>query len=331
MNDIDAPLLPVLGEKGPQVCAAVRFYLAVVDDLPFEQVSILSAHIQECANCAAEARLFHKSTNLIATLPASSPSARVDAAILAAAKSHGQAARSPLQLLTGESSLPRRAKPRSPSRRWVASLSLVASLLLLLVAGLVVRDLIFPASSFQMPAQLTWNGYVVHYIETRVDTQGRNYQVEVYQDLGTNQMHIESTLPGEFDVVVVTDAQTMLGEDMMHHVAQQGDSVQNWAIDGSQFDLAELRQDLATHQATYLGTEKFQDQTVYLIRASNGQVLMLNTHYLPVTVLSNFTSPGTGVPAYQTFNLVLSNQVADSLWDMQVPAGFHMGNLPATS
>jgi hypothetical protein len=335
MNNLDLPPFPTMDEKGPQVCARVRFYLAIVDELPFEQVRILSEHIKGCAECAAEFQLLRQATHLVATLPESTPSARVDAAILAELQSRQRTARASIQLhppkIAQEMPRPLAAGSRvTRGRVW----ALVAALLLLAVAGFFLHGLLFPSGqgeAFQLPANLSWNGYVLHYTQLREDAQGKPYQVEVYQDLGTNNMHIESSMPGKFDVVVVTDKSTMLGKDMMHHIAQMGNAVASWAVDGSQFDLALLRHDLATGRAIYLGKGNFHGQEVYQIRTGNGQVLLLNMHYLPVNALRDFEGRGTGVPIYQTCELLLSAQVSDSMWDMQVPSGFQKGQLPANS
>ncbi len=326
---IDFPPFPTPGARGPQVCVSVRFYLAIINDLPLEQTRILSEHLQTCPGCAAEFRLLHHATRLVAALPESAPSARVDAAILAA--------------LTGRSELPRRLqmekqtdprvsalrKDRSARRSGAAVLALVAALLVLVLAGMFLRGLIFPtAPAFELPANLSWNGYVLHYTQTRLDAHGQSYQVDVYQDLGTNQMHIESSMPGQFDVIVVATPTTMLGKDMMHHVVQIGSRVEGWAVDGSLFMLTRLRQDLATHHAIYLGLGTFQGQQVYQMRASNGQVLLLNLHYLPVGVVRGVSGPGNGIPVYESYQLMTSAQVSDSMWDTSIPSGFRMGRLP---
>src|SRR5262249_25810748 len=125
------------------------------------------------------------------------------------------------------------------------------------------------------------------------------------------------------------DDSTMLGKDMMHHIAQMGSGVEPWAVDGSLFDLTRLRQDLATQHAAYLGKGRFQGQEVYQIRTGNNLVLLLDMRYLPIAVLRDFTGPGTGVPLYGTYDLLSSTQVSDAMWDMQVPADFRMGELPS--
>lgn len=321
MNTSDLPPFPGIGEKGAQVCARVRFYLAIVDELPPARVHLLSEHLKGCAQCAAEFQLVHQATRLVASLPESTPSAQVDAAMMAALHQQQRALSS-----AGRA----RARPagRSARRAWV----LAAAAVMMIAAGLLTYGLIAGrGASFRLPAGLSWNGYVLHYIQTRNDARGQAYQVEVYQDLGTNDMHIESNLPGQFDVVVVTERSTMLGKDMMHHIAQMGDGVAGWATDGSLFDLDQLRHDLAAGNAVYMGRETFQGQEVYQVRLANGQILLLSMHYLPVNALHTPRRPGTGVPIYQTCQVLLSAQVSASLWDMQVPADFQMGQLPARS
>src|SRR5215468_4267438 len=87
MNQDELPPFPSMGEKGPRVCTAIRLYLAIIDDLPPEQVHILSTHIQGCEGCATEFRTLQQTTRLVASLPKSAPSAHIDEAILAAMQS----------------------------------------------------------------------------------------------------------------------------------------------------------------------------------------------------------------------------------------------------
>ncbi|HEU5376173.1 MAG TPA: hypothetical protein VFV38_12080 [Ktedonobacteraceae bacterium] len=333
MNYVDFPPFPTPGEKGPQVCAAVRFYLAIVNDLPFERAQVLSEHVHECTGCAAEFRLLQRATRLVATLPESAPSARVDEAVLAALKGQGAATRASIYSeRQTEKHLPtlRAYRLRRRSGMW----ALAATLVILILAGVFLRGLIWPignSAAFQLPANLSWSGYVMHYTQIRLDGHGQSYQVEVYQDLGTNQMHIESMMQGQFDVVVVTTPSTMLGKDMMHHIAQEGHGVANWAIDGSLFDLSQLRHDLTMHHATYLGQGTFQGQTVYQVRANNGQVLLLNQRYLPVGALRHSPDASIGKALYNRCDLLPATQVSDSMWDMSIPPDFRMGTLPNNS
>ena len=336
MNNLEhLPPFPAPGASGPEVCEAVRSYLAIVDALSFDEVRILSEHVKGCEECATEFRHLQQATHLLATLPATVPSSRVDDALLEFLRKQAPARNTFIQLHP-ETRAPAQRKRRVPAyRRRPAVLGLVAVLLLIVTVatGIFVRSLTDSgnAQAFALPEHLSWNGYVLHYTQTRVDAHGKAYQVEVYQDLGTNQMHIESLMQGKFDVVVVTDQQDMLGKDMMHHVAQEGDGVASWAIDGSTFDLAQLRQDLAHQRASYLGLSTFKHQQVYQVRTNSQQVLLLDMHYFPVNVLTMPTGSSPGTPVYTAFELMPTGEVSDSMWDMQVPANFHMGKLPQQS
>src|SRR5579883_1305885 len=146
MNNLDLPPFPMMGEKGPQVCARVRFYLALVDELPFEQVRVLSEHIKGCAECASEFQLLRQATHLVATLPESSPSARVDAAILAELQSRQRTVRASIQLHPPKKAqeTPRLLATGKRAMRGGAW-ALVAALLLIVVAGFLLRGLLFPS------------------------------------------------------------------------------------------------------------------------------------------------------------------------------------------
>lgn len=336
MKDLDLPPFPYVDSQEPRLCETVRFYLAIIDDLSFEQVCVLSEHTQKCAACAAEFGLLQQTTHLLNRLPASVPSGRVDAAVLMALHSSRPAVRASIQSHTStRHQISRSSVKGLPGGLWRArNLALVAALLFLLVTGIFLHNLTLAtgkAPAFQLPTHLTWGSYVLHYTQTRIDQQHKPYQIEVYQDLGTNSMHIESSMEGVFDVVVVTDHQKMLGKDMMHHVAEEDKNVENWAVDGSLFDLALLRQRLASGYAVYQNKGIFQGQDVYQIRVGNGLVLLLNMQYLPVNVLSTANLSHSGEPLYSTCVLVPSEQVSDSMWDMSVPPGFQMGQIPAKS
>ena len=83
MNSTHLPPLPKEGESGPQVCNTVRLYLAVLDDLSPEQVTLLFKHVETCSTCSEEFQLMNGATHLVGGLDASSPSRRVDTAIMA--------------------------------------------------------------------------------------------------------------------------------------------------------------------------------------------------------------------------------------------------------
>jgi len=179
---------------------------------------------------------------------------------------------------------------------------------------------------FALPATLTWDSYVLYHSETRLDNKGERYRVETYHDMSTGRMHVETTMPGSLDVVAIGTDHSMLGLDTMHHVAQWG--ADGWNVDDSAFDLAELRNDLHTQIASYLGKDFFHGQPVYRVRSRNGLVLLLSMDYKPVNVLRGAVDPGTGEPVYDTLLLMLSSQVAKSMWEMSVPTGYRMGKLP---
>src|SRR5579864_4746840 len=85
MENTNLPPIPE-GIDDPQSCATVRLYLAVLDDLPPEQVQALYQHIDNCPACAAELRLLKQATHLVADFAEHSetaPSAHVDQAVMA--------------------------------------------------------------------------------------------------------------------------------------------------------------------------------------------------------------------------------------------------------
>src|SRR5205085_8905521 len=87
LPDDSLPPIPAEAEHGPQVCATIRLYLAVQNDLTPEQLKAVSEHVSTCADCAKEQHRLNRSTQLVADfarLTASEPSARVDQAIMAA-------------------------------------------------------------------------------------------------------------------------------------------------------------------------------------------------------------------------------------------------------
>ncbi len=319
-NNTDLPPLPKMGATGPQVCATIRLYLAVLNDLPPEQVQIVSAHIQTCANCTREQRLLDRVTQLAARLPASAPSARVDQAIMAAIA------------VQSNGSVPERPRPIPVSRKhranWLIGQVVAAAVLLLALLGAVhfMMSSLTPSQAFALPANLTWSGYVLYHSETKIDANGRRYHINSYHDLGTDRVNVETTMPGSLDVIAVGSDHTMLGMDMMHHVAQWG--AEAWGVDDSMFNLEELRSDMQAKRAIYLDHDRFRGQDVYRIRARNGLVLLLNMQYRPVNVLRGAVGPGTGEPMYDTLKLLLTSQVPSSMWDMSIPAGFQMGTLP---
>ncbi len=164
---------------------------------------------------------------------------------------------------------------------------------------------------------------------TMIGTSGVQYHINCYHDLGTGSMHVETTAGRNLDIVAVGNEQVLLGEDLIHHLAQWGADA--WGVDDSLFDLGQLRTDLQAHRAVYLGLDTFQGQEVYRIRWRYGLVLLLDTQYLPVNVLRNASRPGTGEPLYETLTMLSATQVPTALWEARIPAGFQIGMLPVRS
>lgn len=321
MNNTDLPPVPSAGESGPQVCATIRLYLAILDDLPPEQVNQVFRHVSICQACTAQYQLMNNATRLVADLPTTTPSARVDAAIMAiTAKTARNGAQS--------RKLPRPARPPRRLTWLIGQLAVAAVLLIgLLTATHFIGLAPGGPQTLQLPPTLSWSGYVLYHTQTMTGANGMIYQVNSYHDLGTDRMHVETMADGELDVVAVGDQHAMLGKDMIHHVAQWGAGA--WAVDDSIFDLAQLQRALQAKAATYLGKDNFKGQEVYRIRYQSGLVLLLDMDYLPVNVLQGATDPGTGEPMYNTLELMPASQVAESTWDMSIPSGFQMGTLPA--
>ncbi|HYX49839.1 MAG TPA: hypothetical protein VE843_08860, partial [Ktedonobacteraceae bacterium] len=143
----------------------------------------------------------------------------------------------------------------------------------------------------------------------------------------SNHMHVETVADDQVDVVVVGDDHSMLGMDMMHHVAQW--NADAWAVDDSIFDLAELRHELQTKSAIYLDKESFRGQEVYRIRCQDGLVMLLDMNYMPVNVLQGSSSSDMAKPMYDTLKLMPASEMPASMWNMNIPPGFHMGTLPS--
>ncbi len=320
MNSTHLPSLPKEGETGSQVCEIVRLYLAVLDDLTPEQVNLLFKHVDTCSTCSEEFQLMNEATRMVGSLGASSPSRSVDAAIMALQYSrHEMHAGKPV----------RRAPLRSPSIR-VISQAVVAIAAILLFMFLTATHFIAFApskvSAFELPANLSWSNYVLYHTETITGANGMVYHVESYHDLGSNHMHVETMADGQVDVVVVGDDHSMLGMDMMHHVAQW--NADAWAVDDAVFDLTELRHELQIKSAVYLDKVSFRGQEVYRIRCKDGLVMLLDMNYMPVNVLQGSSSSDMAKPMYDSLKLMPSSEMPASMWNMSVPPGFHMGTLP---
>lgn len=327
MQNRNLPPLPAANANGPAVCAIVRLYLAVIDDLSEEQVMLVHAHLATCAACEEEFRVLYRATRLVSSAAGSAPSARVDTAMRALIEGdvHGQR-RIPVPV----------AMRRRPTRRGglraalAGGLAAAAVIMLALFASLHVAGIFGNAgrqSAFALPASLSWNTYVLYHSETRTGTGGQLYEVDSYDDLGTGAMRVETKMDGELDVIAVGDNQETMGMDTIHHVAQMG--ADSWMVDDSLFDLAALRHDFSSKDAVYLGTDTFRGQKVYRIHCRDGLVMLLDMQYRPVNVLRGAVGPGTGEPIYTSVQLLPPSQVSPSMWDMSVPPGYHMGTLPA--
>src|SRR5258708_5274350 len=346
MNDVDhfpfaipeedLPPSPSTGEKGPHVCDIIQLYLGILAELSTEQARLVLEHVRTCNDCTAVQRQMEQATWLLARLPASTPSKRVDHAVMdaIAARSNSRVATyaQPVAVAShGERKSragEREGRPYRGSRRIigaVGALVLAAALALALLATLHFGG--GPATqTFTLPSNLSWNGYVLYHTETRIDAKGERYSVNTYHDMATGRMHVETVMPGSMHVVVVGDDRSMLGLDMMHPVAQWGADA--WSVDETPFDLTQLRSDLNAQRAVYLGKDTFHGQPVYRVRTRNGLVLLLDMNYRPVNVLSGAVGPGTGEPMYDTLVLMPSSHVSSSTWDMSVPEGFRMRALP---
>ncbi len=322
MNNTDLPPLPPPGSIDPEACSVIRLYLAVARDLSPYQARVVAGHLQICPECARTQRQMGRTTNLIASLAESEPSVRVDQAVMAAiaARSRNQ----PLSAPFTRPATPHRAVPR---RRPVRVGGLVAAAAVLVVGLFSVLHFVLPGptqSAFAVPANISWDNYVLHHTQTMTDSKGQSYHVESYHDMATDHMNVETTMNGKLDVMVVSDGHQTLGIDMMKHVAQWNANA--WSSDDSIFDLTQLRKDLQSSKATYLGKGQFQGKEVYRIRYDTGDVLLLDMQYRPVNVLESASDADK--PMYDKLELLKPTQVPDSMWDMTVPSGDKMGTLP---
>jgi hypothetical protein len=354
----DMPPLPPIGATGPQVCATIRLYLAIADDLTPEEVTVLNEHVRICPECAKAQRLLQNTTDLFNGLPSSTPSSRVDQAVMAAiaARNNGHvgaqfiaptrqrqsvAPARPSRVSAPIPTIPTSiaaytAQKSKRSSRFVGKplgmavtvLAVAAMLFLVLSTTLHFLGVFLPAQqwTFSLPNNLSWNSYVLYHSETRIDDRGKPYRVTTYNNLGSGNLHVETVMVGVLDVVAIGTASKMLGLDMMHRVAQWG--AEDWSSDESMFNLAALRDNLAHNRDAYLDKETFRGEQVYRIRCSNGLVLLLNMRYQPVNVLRGATGPNTGTPIYDTLEVMPASSVSSSMWDISVPSGFTMGTLP---
>jgi hypothetical protein len=289
-----------------------------------EQARVLFEHVRICSGCAAELRLMTLATYLAS--PADmSPPPQVDQVVRSAIAARNST-HFPEYLQTFRSL---HSHHLSHTHRFLWLIGQVAAVVVLLTTLIVMQlwhgSLATPRA-FTLPASLSWNGYVLFYHETKMGTNGMQYTVDCYHDLSTGHMHVETMAGSDLDIVTVGDDQTLLGEDLIHRIAQWNAFA--WSVDDSMFDLAQLRSDLHASRALYEGSGVFHGQVVYRIRWKAGLVLLLNTHYWPVNVLRDTFGSGTGQPVYETLTWLKVSEVPSALWEIRVPAGFRMGDLP---
>lgn len=315
---MDADLPPLIGSVyGPSACATVQLYLAVLDDVTPEQAQLVFEHVKSCAECRAELRLLRRVALLAADSAEFAPPSRVDQVVMAAITLKGQA---PHHVFT-------RRFMRERHSPWLMLFAAAAVLVVVMMTTFQLLSALFsPPRAFALPTNLSWSSYVLYHTETMVGTGEVQYHIYCYHDLGTGLMRVETTAGKDLDIVAVGNGQELLGEDLIHHIAQWGANA--WGVDDSLFDLGQLRTDLQTHRAVYLGQGTFRGKEVYRIRMRNGLVLLLDTRYLPVNALHSASGPGTGEPLYETLMMLPAPQVPATVWDARVPAGFRVGMLP---
>jgi len=324
MNNTDLPPLPGAGENVPEVCTTVRLYLAVLPDVSTEQARVLFEHVRTCSGCAAELRLMTLATYLAS--PADmTPPPQVDQAIRAAIAA--RSSRHFPENIQALRSLHSHHQFRNHRFLWlIGQVAAVVVLLTTLTAVHFLNGSVASPQAFILPANLSWSGYVLLYHETKMGMNGMQYYVTCYHDLGTGRMHVETMARNDLDIVTVGDDQTLLSEDLIHHIAQWDTNA--WSVDDSMFNLAQLRSDLQVNRALYEGKDVFHGQEIYRVRWRNGLVLLLDKHYWPVNVLRNAHGPSTGEPIYETLTWLKVSQVPSTLWEIRVPAGFRIGDLP---
>jgi len=327
MEQSNLPPLPGPDMRDPQSCEIMRLYMSVVRDLPPGQQRRVLVHVQSCQDCARQYRLLDEVTRLLSTMEVTTPSRHVDEAVRRsiAARSRARVSSKRSAALT----FPSRTQTRGG---WLRPVALAAMLMLALLTGLYGATRLWPASggpaAFALPANLSWNGYVVFHTQTLRDASGATYEVKTYYNPEADVANVETVQGTALDVDVVQTKDQILGMDMMHHVAQWGAT--KWGTDDSLlFDLNSLRQGLRAGTDVYIGKAQYEGQNVYRILCSNGQVLLLNMDYMPVNVINMSLGPNYNKPVYNTLRMLSSSQVPSSMWDMTVPEGFSMGNLPS--
>jgi hypothetical protein len=350
MKNIGLPSLPPIGTVGLEVCNVIQLYMAVWDDLTPEEARVVSAHMHICADCAHEQRVFLRSSQKVADFEASSPSPRVDQAVMMAIAARSKTtSKMPAKSVKPIQSVPL-VTPIKKRKRKARALplrlgGLVAAAAVMFVGLFAASHYIMPAGgpakpaivssqqgpnaslqTFALPADLTWDGFVLYHSQIMMSSGGQQFKVETYQDLASGRMNIETVMGNDLDVVLVGDAHETLGMDMMHRVAQW--DANEWKLDGSMFDLNQLRQQLKNGQAVYEGKTTFQGHSVYRIKYPDNKILLLNMDYMPVNVLVPAAGTQKVEPMYDKVQVLSSSKVPGSMWSMNVPQGFKLGKLP---
>jgi hypothetical protein len=321
MKHADLPPLPSVNLHNRRACTTIRLYLAVLQDLPPEQVHIVSEHVKTCAGCTAELQLLTRAGEIIQGAVQLIPPTQVDEVVRTAIATHHRTQRRQ----TVRPFLSPKSARTHHALWWLVQVAAILLLMFLVTIDSLSHPAI-PSRAFALPASLSWDGYVLHYSETKTNIKGARYHITCYHDLSTGRMHVETLTSDGTDIVVVGDTQILLGMDLTHHVAQWNANA--WSVDDSLFNLTQLRTDLQTNRAFYEGNGRFAGQQVYRIREKNGLVLLLDRHYQPVNVLQEEKGSGKGQPLYEKLALLPVSQVPNTLWDTNVPAGFQVGTLP---
>jgi len=309
MKQTDLPPLPLVETVSPKACSVVKSYLAIASDLPDDQRHRLSYHLQHCASCSQEWRLLSSVTNMVSRVEASQPSSRVDQAVMLAIAA------------SGRQQIHRRQRASLSQGRFITAIAACIGAIAI-AAFLLVFNL---QSHFQLPANLSWNSYVLYHSQMMTASDGSQYHIQTYHNMATDQMNVETSKGNEVDVEVVSDTHQTLGMDTMHHVAQW--DATKWMSDDSLFDLPQLRADLQSGKAIYLGTDTFQGKSVYRIRTAQGMILLLDHNYMPVNVLET-NGKQAAQPMYEQVSWLAPTKVPNSMWQMDVPQGYKMGQLP---
>jgi hypothetical protein len=345
MNSTNLPPLPTPEQRGSDVCARMALYIAVWQDLAPAQKAQAAKHIQSCETCTHEYQLATGATKLIARLSQEStvPSARVDQAVMQAIAARRETSKAPVKMRARTRKQPAFSGGSSRMAAWAA---VAAAVVVVIVGTMNFIPMLHHSGTantnshapiaqhqqqqaFALPTNLSWNSGVIYQVQAWTAKNGEQYQTKTYYDPSAHMVNAETTSSDGMDVVVVEDQQAnqALGMDMTRHVAQW--NAQSWATDESMFNLKQVRSDLQSGKAVYLGKGTFQGQPVYEIRCPNNQILLLNMNYMPVNVLQASANATKGQPVYNTVEWLQSSQVPDSMWDMNVPQNFKMGSLPS--